>query len=352
MIRLAAVAKTILLARLRPGGPTNCIGLALGSALPRPSGHCQKEFPMRNQRNGVIGAALIAFALVAAACGSSDDASVPEDGPTITVGSFNFGESIILAQVYGQALQNAGYPVDLSKLEAGSREIVKPAIESGEIDLVLEYVGSALEVGFGGDPSADTEATAAALAAAFEASGVAVLEPAPAQDKNGIVVTRTLADELGLENVSDLAGNAGELVLGGPPECPSRPRCLIGLSDVYGVTFAEFKALDVGGPLTVAALEGGEIDVAVLLTTDGTIAAMDFVLLEDDGGLQPAENIIPLIRQEILDAYGRGLRDLINDVSAKITTEELTEMNRRFGFDRIDADVVASEWLDANGFGA
>jgi len=307
---------------------------------------------MRTSRNGVIGAALVAFALVAAACGSGDDASVPTDGPTITIGSFNFGESVILGQVYGQGLDAAGYPVDLSKLEAGSREIVKPAIESGEIDLVPEYVGSALEVGFGGEPTADTDATAAALAEAFESSGVTVLEPAPAQDKNGIVVTRALADELGLEKVSDLAGQEADLVFGGPPECPNRPRCLIGLSDTYGLTFAEFKALDVGGPLTVAALEGGEIDVALLFTTDGTIAAKDFVLLDDDGGLQPAENIVPIIRQEILDAYGDDLENLINDISSKITTDELTEMNRRFGFDRIDADVVAKEWLAANGFGA
>jgi osmoprotectant transport system substrate-binding protein len=307
---------------------------------------------MRTSRSSLIGAILVALALVTAACGSGDDASVPSDGPTITIGSFAFGESVILAQVYGQAMANAGYPVDLSKLEAGSREVVKPAIESGEIDFLPEYVGSALEVGFGGAPTSDTDDTADALAAEFEASGVAVLDPAPAQDKNGIVVTQDLADELGLSETSDLADHAGDLVLGGPPECPSRPRCLIGLSDTYGLTFREFKALDSGGPLTVAALEGGEIDVAVLFTTDGTIAAKGFVLLDDDKGLQPAENVIPVIRQEILDAYGGDLEDLINDVSAKITTAELTEMNRRFGFDRVDADVVAADWLSANGFGA
>lgn len=307
---------------------------------------------MRTSRKGVIGATLVAFALVAAACGSGDDASEPKDGPTITVGSFSFGESVILAQIYAQALETNGYAVDLSKLEAGSREIVKPAIESGEIDLVPEYVGSALEVGFGGEPSSDTDETLALLRTAFAASGVAVLDAAPAQDKNGIVVTQALADELSLSKISDLADHAADLVFGGPPECPTRPRCLIGLDDTYGLVFSEFKALDGGGPLTVAALEGGEIDVALLFTTDGVIAAKGFVLLDDDGGLQPAENIVPVIRQEILDAYGDGLSDLLNDVSAKITTEELTEMNRRFGSDLIDADVVAKEWLDANGFGA
>ncbi len=306
---------------------------------------------MRTSRRGVVGA-ILAFALVATACGSGDDASGPKEGPTITVGSFSFGESVILAQIYAQALESNGYPVDLSKLEAGSREIVKPAIESGEIDLVPEYVGSALEVGFGGEPSADTDETLEALRTAFAASGVAVLDAAPAEDKNGIVVTQDLADELNLSKISDLTDHAADLVFGGPPECPTRPRCLIGLGDTYGLVFSEFKALDGGGPLTVAALEGGEIDVALLFTTDGVIAAKGFVLLEDDGGLQPAENIVPVIRQEILDAYGDDLSDLLNDVSAKITTAELTEMNRRFGADLIDADVVAKEWLDANGFGA
>lgn len=305
-------------------------------------------------RSRAIGA-ILALALVAAACGDSDDAgsgdggNIPEDGPTITVGSFSFGESIILAEIYAQVLEDAGYPID-RKLEAGSREVVKPALESGDLDLVPEYVGSALEVGFGEEPSADTDATAAALADAFEATGVAVLEPAPAQDKNGIVVTRATADALGLTNVSDLAGQEGDLVFGGPPECPDRPRCLPGLQDTYGLNFAEFRPLDAGGPLTVEALDGGEIDVALLFTTDGVIAARDFVLLEDDLGLQPAENIVPVIRQEILDAYGDDLRDLINSVSAQITTEELTEMNRRFGIDVVDADVIAREWLTENGF--
>ena len=305
---------------------------------------------MRRFRKGLIGATLVALALVAAACGSEGDALVPDGGPTITVGSFNFDESIILAQIYGQGMENAGYPIDFSQLDAGSREVVKPAVESGEIDFVPEYVGSALEVGFGGEPSSDTETTASDLADAFATSGVAVLQPAPAQNKNGIVVTQALARELGLEKVSDLAGQESDLVLGGPPQCPNRPRCLIGLGDLYGLTFGEFKALDAGGPLTVEALESGEIDVALLFTSDGVIGARDFVLLEDDLGLQPAENIIPIIREQILDVYGDDLRNLINEISASITTTELTEMNRRFGFDRVDADVVAKEWLDANGF--
>ncbi len=300
-------------------------------------------------RKAVVGAILGTVALVAAACGSGDDAAGPKEGPPIVVGSFDFGESEILAEVYAQALEAEGYAVE-RKLRAGTREIIKPALENGEIDFVPEYVGSALEVGFGGEPSSDTEETAEALASAFEESGVTVLEPAPAQDKNGIVVTAATAEEFGLEEVSDLEGIASALTFGGPPECPNRPRCLIGLRDVYGLEFAAFQALDVGGPLTVEALDGGAIDVALLFTSDGVISARNFVLLEDDKGLQPAENVIPVIRQEILDAYGSDLEDLVNRVSAEITTEELTEMNRRAGFDRIDPDQVAADWLTDNEF--
>lgn len=304
---------------------------------------------MRSFRKGAIGAALLAFALVATACGSGDDASGPKEGPPIVVSSFAFGESEILAEVYAQAMEAEGYEVE-RQLNVGSREILKPALESGEVDFLPEYVGSALEVGFGLEPTSDTDDTRDALIAAFEPKGVAVLEPAPAQDKNGIVVTGATADALGLEKTSDLAGQEGDLTFGGPPECPNRPRCLLGLQDVYGLSFGEFKALDVGGPLTVEALDGGEIDVALLFTTDGVIAAKGFVLLEDDEGLQPAENVTPVIRQEILDAYGSDLEDLINDVSAKITTEELTEMNRQAGVDREDPDAVAATWLADNGF--
>jgi osmoprotectant transport system substrate-binding protein len=235
-------------------------------------------------------------------------------------------------------------------LRVGSREVLKPAIESGEVDFVPEYVGSALEVGFEQEPTADTDETRDALITAFEPKGVAVLEAAPAQDKNGIVVTAATADSLDLEKVSDLEGQSADLTFGGPPECPNRPRCLIGLQDVYGLEFAAFQALDVGGPLTVEALDGGAIDVALIFTTDGVIAARGFVLLEDDKGLQPAENIVPVIRQEILDAYGGDLENLINDVSSKITTEELTELNRRAGIDREDPNAIATDWLSENGF--
>ncbi len=295
-------------------------------------------------RKGVVGATLMAMALVAGACGSGDDA----DGPTIVVASFNFGESLILGEIYAQALEDRGYPVERS-LGLGSREVVKPALESGEIGLVPEYTGS-LGSFLGVTPSADEQATWQAVKDAFEPNGVTLLGYAPAQDKNGFVVTGDTAASYGLGKVSDLAPVASGLVFGGPPECPERLNCLPGLESVYGLTFAEFKPLDVGGPLTVAALESGDIDVGVLFTTDGVIAAKGFVLLDDDQGLNPAENIVPAVRLDIVDAYGDDLVELLDEVSAAITTPELTEMNRRAGIDQEDPADIASEWLSDKGF--
>ncbi len=304
----------------------------------------RKSFRIR-----AVGATLLALALVASACGDDEGSGdVPADGPTITVGSTNFGEQIIVGEIYAQALEGAGYPVARS-FNLGTREVVNPALKASEIDLLVEYTGTLLTFE-GGTSSTDSEATYESLLEVLAESNLTAAAYAPAQDKNGLVVTAEFADERGVATTSDLAQFNGELVFGGPPECPNREFCLIGLTDVYGLDFAEFKPLDVGGPLTVAALEGGEIDVALLFTSDGVIAAKGFVLLEDDKSLQPAENIVPVMHQDIVDAYGQDLIDLLDGVSAELTTAELSELNKRFGLDAEDADVLAKDWLAANGF--
>ena len=298
---------------------------------------------MRKHRSGVLGAILVALALLAAACGSGEDAT--KDGPTITVGSANFSENALVAEIYAQVLEGEGYSVDRN-LNVGARAVYAVALESGELDLVPEYVGTALSF-LGGSPTSDSDATAKELRDAWAGAGIAVLDPAEAQDKNGIVVRQDTADALGLSKISDLADHT-DLVFGGPPECPEREFCLIGLTDVYGLSFAEFKPLDVGGALTVAALEEDAIQVGLLFTSDGVIAAKGFVLLEDDKGLQPAENLTPVIRQEIIDAYGDNLVDALNKVSAELTTAELSEMNRRIGIDGDDPEQVATDWIADN----
>lgn len=295
------------------------------------------------------------LALVAAACGNddgdagpADDVEVP-DGPTIVLGAQDFAESEVLAQVYGQALDAAGYPVDYQAL-GGFREIVFASFESGDINFTAEYAASALEFlnEGAGEATSDVEETAELLRGYLEDEGLVALEASPAVDSNSFVVTQETAEEHDLSSVSDLTE---DLVLGGPPDCPENPFCIPGLRDVYGVDLEDgFVSLDGGGPLTVEALAGGEIDVAILFSTNPQIAEEGWVVLEDDEGLINADNIIPVLTEELVDAYGDDMATLVNSVSADLDTAQLTELNRQFEIELRDADEVAAEWLEENGY--
>ena len=238
----------------------------------------------------------------------------PAAGPAhlaapVVVASFNFPESELLAAIYGLAIEHAGIPVRL-ELGLGPRELVQPALEQGLVDVVPEYLGTALTSlrPPAGLAMSDPAAVRAALARALARWHVQVMAPAPAQDQNGIVVTGATARRLGLRTVSDLRRVAGGLILGGPPECPGRPYCLPGLRTVYGLRFAGFLPFDTE-PQRVTALREGVVDVAVLFTTDGNLATGDLVLLADDRHLQPAENVVPVIRSSALARYGKRLSE-------------------------------------------
>ncbi len=284
------------------------------------------------------------------ACSGTDEAgSGPAPPPPVVIASFGFSESITVAEIYSQAVEAAGVPVE-RVMDLGSREIVEPALEQGKVDLVPEYLGTALtflEPGTG--PSGDTASTLERARAAFASRGSVLLAPAPAQNQNGIVVSRPTADRLGLARISDLQPVAGGLVFGGPPECPERPLCLPGLERAYGLRFKEFRALDAGGPLSVAALEGDEVDVALLFTSDGHLDGDRFVLLHDDRGLQPPDNLVPVVRKEALDRFGTRLTDAVDRVSSALHTKDLTELNRRVGIDDVKPARAATDWLRSKG---
>jgi len=291
-----------------------------------------------------------AFAL--GACSDSDDDGTAEavetrEGTAIKVSGFDFGESQILAEIYAQQLEANGFAIDRSRLQPGSpREILKPALESGEVDLVIEYVGTLLTF-LGGEPNADGAANREAAGQLFAASGVTVLpEAREAQDVNAFVTTSEISESLGITKVSDLAAHAADLTFGGPAECPEREFCLLGLRDLYEVEFGEFVPLDFGPRVT--ALEEGGIDVALLFSTDAVIATNEWVVLEDDRGLQPAENIAPVIRTAIIDEYGEDLLSAMNAVTRKLTSESLAEMNAAFQVDQRSAAEIAREWLIEN----
>ena len=292
---------------------------------------------------------ILGLSLIVSACGSSGGGSPPSKG-TITVGGFNFPESSILAYIYGGALKGAGYTVNY-RVNLGSREVVAPALQRGDIDLYPGYTATDLTSFWGKSAGArattDPKQNADMLNTYLKPAGLIALDPARANDQNAFAVTRATADKYNLKNVSDLAPAAREMVLGGPPECPTRDFCQSGLKKVYGLTFKDFKALDAGGPLTLGALEKGDIQVGLVFSSDGTVAARNLVVLADDKHLQSADNVVPIGRQKALTPDASSI---LNRVSAKLTTDDLLAMNRKSSVDKADPDTLASDWLKSHGF--
>jgi osmoprotectant transport system substrate-binding protein len=297
-------------------------------------------------RKGIV--ALLWTLLVLAACAPSGPPPVTSaiGDDAVTIGSFDFPESALLAELYAQALEGHGIRVD-RRLNLGPRELVLPALERGLIELVPEYVGSALAF-LGGSPSSATTPTLLRLRGVLAGRGLAALSPAPAQDQNGFVVTRDTAERLGVHGLSDLGPHAGQLTLGGPPECPTRSLCLRGLEDTYGLRFGRFLALDAGGPLTLEALLSGAIDVGLMFTTDGTIERRGLVLLVDDLGLQPADNVTPILRNDVIRRFGAEATQVLDAVSAALDTQTLRGLNAAVDSGEPIASV-ARGWLDAHG---
>ncbi len=307
---------------------------------------------MRRPRSYVLGATLIALALFLGACGSGEDddgtgdTSGSEDKPALTVGAVAFAENQIVAEMYAQVLENAGYEVD-RQTDLGSREILQPALEAGEVDIAPEYLGSLLLFL---DPAAAASGVAEEnieqLVPLLEGKDQVLLEPSAADDSNAFVVTAETSDKLGVTKVSDLKSDASKLTLGGPPECPKRPFCIPGLEETYGIEFGDFIPLDVGGPLTVAALDKAKIDVALLFSTSSVIGAKGWIVLEDDKDLQAAENITPVVAANVINDE---ITSLLNAVSALLTTENITTLNGLAEIEGQDPAQVAEDFLKDNG---
>jgi osmoprotectant transport system substrate-binding protein len=296
----------------------------------------------------VLGLALV---LLASACDRTSEPPPDVDrDDAVTIASFNFPESVLLAEIYAQALEAADVRVK-RETALGTRELVMPALVQGLVEFVPEYAGSALLFFEGpGSASADHDANHQALASELSGFGVTTLDASPAEDQNGFAVTSETASRFGLQTLSDLAHVADRLTFGGPPECVRRPSCLPGLVSTYGIHFGdEVSTLDSGGPRTVAALAQGTIDVALLFTSDGAIELNNFVLLQDDLGLQPAENVTPVVREGVLERFP-GLAGVANAVSALLTTDALRSMNAEVA-SGAQPRTIAAAWLERNGLG-
>lgn len=308
---------------------------------------------MRATRRGAVGAILLALAVVAGACGSGDDSdddasdttgTTAEAKASIVVGSAAFSENEMLANMYGAVLADAGYDVTY-KLKLGAREVIQPALESGQIDFLPEYAGNYLSFLDKSVGSLSVEETVEKLRALLAPKGFTVLEPSEATDADAIAVTKDFATTNNLKTISDLKKVTTPLTLGGPPECETRLTCKVGLEQVYGLT-VRFKSLDADGPLTRAALDNGDVQLARVFTATADLKDKGYVVLEDDKSFQQAGNITPVIRTEKLDDEAR---DLINKVSAALTTDKLIDLNKSVQVDKEDPKAAAEKFLRDEG---
>jgi osmoprotectant transport system substrate-binding protein len=297
---------------------------------------------------------LVALALVASGCSGGDDAepaaegdaaaTEAPDGPTIKVRGQAFSESVTIAEVYGQYLQAQGYDVEILT-EAGFRDEAITGLENGELDLIIDYIGgSQAFLDPDAPPSSDPDEVLGTVTPLFEEIGATILDYSPAVDGDAYVVR----GDLQATTISDTADLG--LVLGASAQCFERPQCYIGLTDpdIYGIDFASTTTIEFG-PLLGEALAAEEVDVVIWNTTAPQIEEQGFAVLADDQGLFPAQNIAPIVRTEVLEAYGDQLAADLNELSAQITTEDLLAWNTETDIELRESDDVAAEWLEAEG---
>jgi osmoprotectant transport system substrate-binding protein len=292
-------------------------------------------------------AALAALATVAAACGTTNTPGTTSKG-TVTVAGFNFPESSILANVYGQALAHDGYTVNY-KLNLGTRKVIAPALQSGQIDLYPGYAASELEYynNSAGEATPDPAATTAKLNTYLSKINAVALTPSPAFDGNAYAVTKATATKYNLKTLSDLTPIAGQLVFGAGPECPTYKFCLPGLTSVYGLHFKQTLTLDTDGPATRAAFKNGSIQVGLVFSSDADLNALGLVVLQDDKHMIAADNVVPVVRTAVATDE---LKTVLNKVDAGITTTDLVTMNGQVELLHQDADAVATAYLQQHNY--
>jgi len=292
----------------------------------------------------------IAAGLALAACGSSGSSSSNPLTPTaskgsVVIGSANFPENELLAQIYATALAAKGVKVT-DKFNIGAREVYYPEVKSGAITIIPEYNGALLYT------SVDTSSTAATTAqvdAALQAklpSSMEILIPSAAQDKDSVTVTQAFASKYHLTSISNLTPYAKTMVIGGPPEFRTRTDGLVGLKKNYGLTFKSFDPLDESGPITLAALTDGKVQAADVFTTTPQIITDHLVALADPKSNFAAQNVVPLV-------YKKGVNSTVvstlNAISARLTTAGLLAMDKAVILDHADYSTVATGWLKAVG---
>jgi osmoprotectant transport system substrate-binding protein len=312
----------------------------------------------KNLRAGAIGGLAVLTSLGLAACGSSGGGSSSSSGSsnplspsaakgTVVVGSANFPENELLAEIYVLALQGKGVKVT-PKFNIGAREVYYPQISKGAISIIPEYNGALLTT------SVDTSSTAATTAEVDAAlrsklpASLEILNPSSAQDKDSVTVTQALAAKDHLKSIADLKPFAKNLVIGGPPEFKTRTDGLVGLKKTYGLTFKSFVPLDESGPLTLAALKDGKVQAADVFTTTPQIVTDKLVALADPKFSFAAQNVVPLVYKK---AATPTITNTLNEISQRLTTNALLQMDKAVILDHANYTTVAQGWLKAVGMG-
>ena len=309
---------------------------------------------MPHKKFAAVGLAAVACVAVAA-CSSSGGGSKSGGGSSnplaggssssVVVGSANFPENELLAQIYADALQGAGVKVS-TKLNIGAREVYYPELTKGAISIIPEYNGALLTT------SVDTTSKAASTAAVNAAlkaklpSTAEILNSSAAQDKDSITVTQANATKYHLKSISDLSSVAKGWVIGGPSEFKTRADGIVGLKNVYGLTFKSFSPLDESGPITIAALKSGKVQAADIFTTTPQIISDKFVSLADPKNMFAAQNVTPLVYKKAASAK---VVSTLNAVSAKLTTNDLLQMDKQLTINHASYTTVASQFISQNG---
>jgi osmoprotectant transport system substrate-binding protein len=299
--------------------------------------------------------------LFAAGCGDDDDplgGDKDADGGgskgSVVVGGQDFTESQILAAIYQKLLEDQGYAVT-TKLVT-TRDVYLPELAKGNVDVVPDYLAGLtdfLNTAANGPKaplvsSNDPDETLAALEPLAEAQGISILPPSEATDQNAFIVTEEFAEENDVETLSDLAALGKPIKLGAPPDCEGRADCEGGLTEVYGLEISEIVPLDFASAQLKDAVAKGEVDLGETGTTDGTLEDLGLVLLEDDKGIQPAQNLTPAVNSDFL-ADNPDLEELFNQLSEALTTDDLAEMNVKVDLERQKPEDVAQAFLEDKG---
>jgi len=299
---------------------------------------------MRFSRMLALGASML---VLLSACSTGGGSK-----PTIKIGSVGFDEARVVAEIYAQALEANGYAVDRAGIGLGNRKVLLPALESGQIDLQPEYVGSGLAY-YGGAPEGHADTNKELFADALKAKGLAIsiLDYTPGEDTNAFVVRKETADQFGISKLSEIGAVQDQLKWAFATDCPTNPLCAAALKAAYDIAPKDVTLLDAcSGPMAEALLQK-TVDVAELCSTQPEIITNAWVILDDDRATQPADSIVPLVRDDLLAKVDKAaFSKILNDISEKIDTPTLGQLYYDVAVGKKDIKDVASAWLKANGF--